>query len=518
VIRRFTLVSLALASAVAFLVGLMVAGGFGPAPGSSAAAGGPKAPAGALLSASAPGTFLPNFADVVERLNPAVVYIEAAARPSAEDEQDAEAPTNIPGHPPGNNGSNGSSGPDGKFHDWESYERGSGTGFLISPDGEILTNQHVVDAAERVTVRLGDGRSFHATIVGADADSDVALLKIDGVKNLPVAPLGDSSKIRVGEWVCAIGNPLAYEHTVTVGVVSFLGRKLFDQSLDNYIQTDAAINVGNSGGPLINARGEVIGINAAVSEDANNIGFAVPINQAREILDRLRQDGHVDRGYIGVTLRDVDGDLQRALKLGRSEGALIEDVTANSPGERAGLKPYDLIVAVDGSPVTSTEVLIRNVSSRAPGSAVTIGFVRDGAMKTLPLRLAARPGREDEEAPAKKPTRPAPPAESAGAIGIVPRDLSPATIARFHMPTSLAGAFIAEVAPLSPADEAEVRHGEVVVEINRKPVRTAAEYRREAALVKPGDVVLLYVYQPDTGQRAVRTVRIEPVPGAAKTR
>ncbi len=508
--RRFTVVTLALASAVALLIGLVVAGGLGPAaPVSTAAA----RPSGAALGGPPPavsGLALPNFADVVERLNPAVVYIEAAARPAADDDRISR----IPGHPPVGDG------PGRKFHDWESYERGSGTGFVISPDGEILTNQHVVEDAERVTVRLGDGRSFRAAIIGADADTDIALLKIDGVKDLPVAPLGDSARIRVGEWVCAIGNPLAYEHTVTVGVVSFLGRKLFDQSLDNYIQTDAAINVGNSGGPLINARGEVIGINAAVSEEANNIGFAVPINQAREILDRLRDVGHVDRGYIGVTLRDVDEDLVRALGLPRREGALIEDVAPNSPGARAGLRAYDLVVAVDAAKVTSTEGLIRTVSSRAPGSAVTVTFIRDGVTRDVPLRLAARPGREGEGEPARPatPSRSVVPAESAGAIGIVPRDLTPSTISRFHMPPALAGAFIAEVEPLSPADEADVRHGEVVVEINRKPVRTAAEYRREAALVKPGDVVLLYVYQPDTGQRAVRTVRIEPAPGAGKTR
>jgi serine protease Do len=514
VTRRFTVVTLALASAVAFLVGLVVAGGVGTAPPVSTAASGPRPVSASASLASASGPYLPNFADVVERLNPAVVYIESAARPSPDEEARDSAGPAVPGHPPGNNGGGG------KFHDWESYERGSGTGFLISPDGEILTNQHVVEAAERVTVRLGDGRSFRAVIVGADVDTDIALLKISGVSGLPVAPLGDSSRIRVGEWVCAIGNPLAYEHTVTVGVVSFLGRKLFDQSLDNYIQTDAAINVGNSGGPLINARGEVIGINAAVSEEANNIGFAVPINQAREILDRLRQVGHVDRGYIGVTLRDVDADLARALALGRSDGALIEDVTLNSPGARAGLKAYDLIVAVDGAPVTATETLIRNVSSRAPGTSVSVSFVRDGVTRTLPLKLAARPGREDDDAqtPPRTPARPGGPAESAGPIGIVPRDLSPGTIARFHMPASLVGAFVAEVEPLSPADESDVRHGEVVVEINRKPVRTAADYRREAALVKPGDVVLLYVYQPDTGQRAVRTVRLEPAPGAAKSR
>src|SRR5439155_3101601 len=175
--------------------------------------------------------------------------------------------------------------------DREAPHRGAGSGFIIDPDGSILTNNHVIERAERITVKLADGRTLRARVVGADPDTDVALIKVDGQTALPVARLGDSATLRMGEWVCAIGNPLGYEHSVTVGVVSSLGRKLFDRSLDNYIQTDAAINFGNSGGPLINARGEVIGINAAISSRASSIGFAVPINGARSILAQLRSTG-----------------------------------------------------------------------------------------------------------------------------------------------------------------------------------------------------------------------------------
>ena len=185
-------------------------------------------------------------------------------------------------------------------------------------------------------------------MIGADADTDVAVLKVDAAGPLPHATLGDSDRIRVGEWVCAIGNPLAYEHTVTVGVVSFVGRKLFDQSLDHYIQTDAAISFGNSGGPLLNTAGEVVGINSAVSRQANNIGFSIPINQAKDILPQLLATGRVARGYLGVALRDVDADVQQALGLGGAAGALVQDVTPGSPAERAGLRPYDLITAIDG--------------------------------------------------------------------------------------------------------------------------------------------------------------------------
>ena len=189
----------------------------------------------------------------------------------------------------------------------------------------------MIEGAERLTVKLADGRTLRADLVGSDPDTDIALIRVQGAGRSRTPSSAIPSRLRVGEWVCAIGNPLAYEHTVTVGVVSFLGRKLFDPTLDNYIQTDAAISFGNSGGPLINSRGQVIGINSAISRQASNIGFAVPINQARAVMPQLKKLGRVERGYIGVTLRDVDPDVQSSLKLSRSDGALVQDVTAGSP-------------------------------------------------------------------------------------------------------------------------------------------------------------------------------------------
>src|SRR6478672_1055821 len=330
--RRFTIVTLSLAAVVAFLVGVIVAGGVRQ---SSVSAGPTKriGPAPVAHPPNVPVAGLVNFADVVERINPAVVNIDATGavdnrrrRPGSPDMFDA---------------------PDGSRGSGNGTRRGAGSGFIIDPDGSILTNEHVIAGMERIVVKLSDGRTLRGRVVGADPDTDIALLKVDGQQGLPVAPLGDSSSLRTGEWVCAIGNPLGYEHSVTVGVVSYVGRKLFDASLDNYIQTDAAINFGNSGGPLINSRGEVIGINAAISSRASNIGFAVPINLATAILPQLRARGRVSRGYIGVGLRDIDADLQQSLKLPVARGALVQDVSDGSPGERAGLKPYDTIVAID---------------------------------------------------------------------------------------------------------------------------------------------------------------------------
>src|SRR5258708_7670806 len=299
---RFTLVTVTLTAGVAFMVGAIIAGGVAR---SAVSAGAPaRAAAGRVPPAhNGVGTgmaSLVNFADVVERLNPAVVNIDTTTRGDGTRRRRGGS---RPAEPPDQF--------DGPFdfgtpRDRDSPRRGAGSGFIIDADGSILTNHHVVDRAERITVKLSDGRTLRARLVGSDPDTDIALIKVDGQGGLPVAPLGDSSALRMGEWVCAIGNPLGHEHSVTVGVVSLLARQLFDMSLDNYIQTDAAINFGNSGGPLIHSRGEVIGINAAISSRASSIGFAGPINGASAVLPQLRQYARVSRGYLGVGRPAVD--------------------------------------------------------------------------------------------------------------------------------------------------------------------------------------------------------------------
>ncbi len=493
--RRFTIVSLALAACVAFLVGAIVAGGIDRPRVRAEDTARPavnRAPArigNALTTAS-----LVNFADVVERINPAVVNIDASSpgrrrfeRPSEFDGEMLDRP-DVRRDPP---------------------RRGAGSGFIIDADGSILTNHHVIEGADRIIVKLSDGRVMRARVVGSDPDTDVALIKVDGQHGLPVAPIGDSSLLRMGEWVCAIGNPLGYDHSVTVGVVSFLGRKLFNASLDNYIQTDAAINFGNSGGPLINSRGEVIGISAAVSARASNIGFAVPISSAASILPQLRARGSVSRGYVGVGLRDVDSDLQQSLGLPGVHGAMVQDVTPDSPAARAGLTTYDVVLAIEGRDVANDDELIHEIASRSPGTAVRLHVLRDGRELDLMVKLAERPGRvrAAEVAPSGRGDRMV--AADDATLGMTARDLDAAAFNRYQLPSGTRGVLITRVEPVGPAADAGMTRGTVVTEINRRPILTVAEFTRVTRQARVADVLTFKIFVPGLLQHQLKTVRVE---------
>ncbi|HZJ31306.1 MAG TPA: trypsin-like peptidase domain-containing protein [Vicinamibacterales bacterium] len=501
--RRFIAVTLGLAATVSFLIGLIVAGTMTPAPATSAPE--PRLARARIAhaaTATAPGI---SFADIAERLNPAVVNIDATMRgtPTTRRRYDSSLPG--PGSPEFFDRGDRTPGPERDVP-----RRGAGTGFIVDPAGYILTNHHVIADSTRISVRLTDGRTLRAERIGSDPDTDIALIKVESPVPLPNAMLGDSDTLRVGEWVLAIGNPLAYEHTVTVGVVSFIGRKLFDSSLDRYIQTDAAINFGNSGGPLINTRGEVIGINAAISSRASNIGFAVPINQATAILPQLRQSGHVSRGFIGVALKRVDPDLQRSLALRTAAGALVQDVTPGSPGARAGLRIYDVIVAVDGRPVTVDDELIQIIASRKPGTTAALQIVRDGRSLTVPVKLAERPPRprDDDAIPAdEQPLQRylGPPSP----LGLTVRDIDAELLQHLKLPAGTEGVVVSRVDPAGPAFEADVQRGHVLLEINRRPVKSVADYRKVMAGVHSGDVLTLYLYKPEQSGRALQTVKID---------
>jgi serine protease Do len=501
---RFAWFTIGLTACVSFLVGMVVTGTLTPTTANSA-------PSIAAARGRDDRPFMPgiagvvNFADVAERVNPAVVNIDASSR--------SRRLSRVPpgtGLPPR---------PDALDDPFEfrrrgtdAPRRGAGTGFIIDDEGHILTNHHVIENAERITVKLTDGRSLRAEVVGVDADTDIALIKVQSdSKKIAHAVLGDSDDLRVGEWVCAIGNPLAYEHTVTVGVVSFIGRKLFDMSLDNYIQTDAAINFGNSGGPLINARGEVIGINSAISRQASSIGFAVPINQAKAILPQLKAKGGVSRGYIGVALRDVDPDLQHSLQLPQTAGALVQDVTAGSPGERAGIKPYDLITAVDGRDVMTNDSLIRDIAGRVPGSTARLELIRDGRRHEIAVKLAERspvrrlPGRAPGENQTERLLQGAGPGE----LGLTVIEIDENNAHRFDVPEGMTGLLVQRVEPMSAAQDAGIDRGQVILEINRQPVHSVAGMRRLLSTVRPGDAMAVFLYVPDIEQKSIRTVRMD---------
>jgi len=496
--RRFIAVIIVLVAVVAFMVGLVVAGAGMQGPGvpASVLSRGPAAvpaaqpaPAGGALpiGSATPLATGVDFAEVAARMNAAVVNVDASTR------------KRLP-RP-------------GDFDEREGPRQGAGSGFFIDTagaDGHILTNYHVVEGADRITITLADGRALRARVVGTDPAIDVALLAIDPAAAggpLPVAMLGDSDRLRVGEWVCAIGNPLGYVHSVTVGVVSFMGRKLFDNSLDDYIQTDAAINFGNSGGPLIDARGLVVGINTAISSQANNIGFAIPINQVRAVLPQLMSRGRVARGFIGVTLETVTPALRQALGLGPSTGAIVQEVSADTPGERAGLRAYDVIRSVDGRAVTSSDELIQDVSSRTPGSTARLQVVRDGREHEVIVKLAERPQTE-EYAERSTPVQPADSAQSP--LGIVVSDVDPMAARRYGLPRRLGGVYVSRIDPASVAQVARMREGMVILEINREPIRSADDYKRAIGRARAGDVLALYIYDPRSEQRSILTLTIEP--------
>ena len=282
--------------------------------------------------------------------------------------------------------------------------QGAGSGFVIDPRGYILTNNHVVEGAFNIRVRFDDGRTLEAEVLGTDPLTDIALIKLKAPPpNLPFVKLGDSDAIRVGDWVVAIGNPFGLASSVSTGILSAKAREIGATQYDDFLQTDAAINPGNSGGPLFNLRGEVIGINTAIVSGGAGIGFAVPSNLAKALIPQLEKNGKVTRGYIGVKLQNLTPELAKALNVPQNSGALINEVTKNSPGDKAGLKSDDVVVSLDGKKVESSSGLSRNVALRPPNSTVTLSIVRGGKPQDVKVSLTSRPGDLDRLGDARGP-------------------------------------------------------------------------------------------------------------------
>ena len=363
---------------------------------------------------------------------------------------------------------------------------GQGSGFIISKDGYILTNNHVVGDADKVTVKLQDGREFKAKTIGTDSHFDVAVIKIDN-KNLPVLPLGDSDAIEVGEWVVAIGNPFGLSHTLTVGVVSAKGRsRVGIADYENFIQTDAAINPGNSGGPLIDLDGKAVGMNTAIFSRSGGymgIGFAIPINMIKSIKDQLIQSGRVTRGHLGIAIQDLTPELAKSFGLKNQQGILIAQVSEGSPAEKVGLKQGDVIVEFAGKPVDEVGAF-RNVAAlKTPGSKEKITVLRNGKRKTLFITIGEMP--DDELAALGEP-------HSLEKLGLTVQTLTPDLARNFGIQDG-EGVVVIRVTPGSAAALAGINPGVVILEVNRTPVSNTEEFKRAVAQTQEGDVVLLLI-------------------------
>ena len=384
-------------------------------------------------------------------------------------------------------------------------ERSLGSGFIISQDGYIVTNNHVIQNADQVRVKLRGSKDFiDATIVGRDTETDLALLKIDPPNGeLPTLPFGDSDKAEVGQWVIAIGNPFGLDHSVTAGIISAKGRIIGSGAFDDFIQTDASINPGNSGGPLLNMDGEVVGINTAIIASGQGIGFAIPSNMARRIIEQLKTDQAVHRGWLGITYQPVDEQTAKALGLGAPRGALVNEVIAGQPAAKAGLKPGDVIVRVDKTEIAEAADLVRAVASLPPGQTISLGLWRDGKERKVKVTLGERgeqiQARRDGDAPGT-------PGDTRALLGMTVRAVAPQEAEALGLEPGK-GLLVTEVDDGSPAQESEIRPGDVILQANQKDVSSADElnsiYEKDAS----GKGALLLLIQRQ-GRTVFRTIAL----------
>ena len=370
-------------------------------------------------------------------------------------------------------------------------QMGLGSGVIISENGYILTNNHVVEDAERVQITLDDGRKFDAKVVGTDPKTDIAVVKVEAT-GLPYASLADSDKLEVGDVVLAVGNPFGVGQTVTMGMVSALGRATLGLDYEDFIQTDAAINPGNSGGALVDAQGRLVGINTAILSRTggnNGIGFAVPVNLAKSVMDQLIEHGKVVRGFMGVNIQDIDPALAKQFDLKESKGALVSEVTPKSPAEKAGIQAGDVILEFNGKPVTDSRHLKLTAGSTAPGTKVPVKVSRDGKTKELTVTLKELPG--DQLA---KNDSPATPGDTDALKGVAVEDINSNTRQQFGYPRELKGAVVTDVDPNSASYEAGLRPGDVILSIDRKPVTSAEDAVTLSENIKNKSSILLRIW------------------------
>ncbi|RXZ44281.1 DegQ family serine endoprotease [Crenobacter cavernae] len=374
----------------------------------------------------------------------------------------------------------------------EFQARSLGSGFIVSNDGYVLTNAHVVARADEITVTLNDKREFKAKLIGSDARTDVALLKINADK-LPVAKLGSSAKLKVGEWVVAIGSPFGFDSSVTAGIVSAKGRQLPDENYVPFIQTDAAINPGNSGGPLFNLNGEVVGINSQIFSKSGGfmgISFAIPIDVAMNIADQLKRSGRISRGRIGVVVQEVNKDLAASFGLPRAQGALVTNVAKDGPAGKAGLKPGDIVLKIDGQPIDTSSDLQRVISGILPGKAITMDVWRDRAERTV--RVVAEEIKEPDPASAgreyRAPGQPEPGQQKMEPIGLMARELNAAQLLQLGVPYGL----LVERAS-GAALRAGIQQGDVIVGVAGKPLTSGEQFRNAVNATRKGGVLAIQI-------------------------
>jgi serine protease Do len=416
-----------------------------------------------------------NFSDLAEKVRPGVVNIQVVKKVK----NVVFAFRNSPGSPFGDES------PFGHFFEGnpsgDQKQEGVGSGFIMSREGYIITNNHVVEDADQIRVKLANGQEYDAKVVGRDPKTDLALVKIDGAKDLHPLSLGNSADLKVGSWVVAVGSPFGLEQTVTQGIVSGKGRVIGSGPYDDFIQTDASINPGNSGGPLINMKGEVVGINTAILPSGQGIGFAIPIDMAKTIVPQLEQKGAVTRGWLGIGIQEMTPALEKSFGLKEKEGVLVADVSKGSPAEKAGIERGDVILQFDGKEVAESKDLPRIVAATPVGKTVNIELLRDE--KVIERTVKVGEMEENTEA-AQLPSR--------KSLGITVQELTPEIANDLGLKRET-GVVVTRVEPGSSAADAGIQAGDVIQEVNRKPVKDVKDFSQRIAQAQSQDNVLLLI-------------------------
>jgi len=383
----------------------------------------------------------------------------------------------------------GPGGPGGPGKGGEFKQRSLGSGVFVDPQGYLLTNNHVIAEADEIVVVMKDGQEVKAEIVGRDKKTDLALLKVKGRSELPFLPLGNSDEMRVGDWVLAVGNPFGLENTVTAGIISAKGRIIGAGPYDDFIQTDASINPGNSGGPLINLKGEVVGVNTAIVAQGQGIGFAIPVNLAREVMNQLRTTGRVTRGWLGVYIQPVTKELAEKFKLEGTDGVLVADVVKDGPADKAGIQRGDVIVEFEGKPLKDWHSLPRLVAETPVGREVRLKVMREGRSRPVTAIVGELKDEQPEAAQAEEPAK--------VQLGLTLQRLTPELAQQLGIPKARKGLVVTGVQNGGPADEAGLRRGDVILEAAQKPVDSLDQFGRLAGKLKPGEGLLLLIQRQE---------------------